>query len=78
MALGGRQIILFFICCIYLGWGAVKITFWGNHKSPTHLQQASVPIVDFNTCSTKAGSRVHDATMVCIGGSGKVACHGDR
>ncbi|XP_058971899.2 chymotrypsinogen B-like [Pocillopora verrucosa] len=63
--------------CWISGWGAVKITFWGNHKSPTHLQQASVPIVDFNTCSTKAGSRVHDATMVCIGGSGKVACHGD-
>ena len=35
-------------------------------------------MVDNNTCKKKAGDGAHDPTMVCVGGAGKGACHGDR
>ncbi len=63
---------------LLLGWGTEGFNIWGTAKSPEFLQQANVPVVDSRTCAQKAGSRVHDATMVCIGGKGQVACHGDR
>ncbi|KAJ7389461.1 Chymotrypsinogen B [Desmophyllum pertusum] len=64
--------------CWISGWGTQKFNFWGTAKSPEYLQQANVPVVNSRTCANKAGDRVHDATMVCIGGVGQVACHGDR
>ncbi|XP_078381475.1 transmembrane protease serine 9-like [Oculina patagonica] len=64
--------------CWISGWGTEGFNIWGTAKSPEFLQQANVPVVDSRTCAQKAGSRVHDATMVCIGGKGQVACHGDR
>ncbi|CAH3166039.1 unnamed protein product, partial [Porites lobata] len=63
--------------CWISGWGTERFNFWGSAKSPTHLQQAYVPVVDNNTCKKKAGDRAHDPTMVCVGGAGKGACHGD-
>ncbi|KAL9965246.1 hypothetical protein ACROYT_G029017 [Oculina patagonica] len=63
--------------CWISGWGTEGFNIWGTAKSPEFLQQANVPVVDSRTCAQKAGSRVHDATMVCIGGKGQVACHGD-
>ncbi|CAH3105561.1 unnamed protein product, partial [Porites lobata] len=63
--------------CWISGWGTQRFSFWGNAKPPSHLQQANVPVVDYNTCAQKAGSKVHDQSMVCVGGAGKVACHGD-
>lgn len=62
----------------FVGWGTERFNFWGKAKPPKLLQQANVPVVDCETCAQKAGSPVHDATMVCVGGEGKGACHGDR
>ncbi len=62
----------------FVGWGTERFNFWGTAKPPKFLQQANVPIVDYKTCAEKSGDLVHDDTMVCIGGQGKGACHGDR
>ncbi|XP_078380606.1 chymotrypsinogen B-like [Oculina patagonica] len=63
--------------CWISGWGTERFNFWGWAKPPKYLQQANVPVVDSKACAQKAGSLVHDATMVCIGGQGKGACYGD-
>ena len=78
MATRGKISIKYSLNRYYLGWRTQRFSFWGNAKPPSHLQQANVPVVDYSTCARKAGSRVHDQTMVCVGGAGKVACHGDR
>ena len=78
MVTRGKISIKYSLNRFYLGWGTQRFSFWGNAKPPSHLQQANVPVVDYSTCAQKAGSRVHDQTMVCVGGAGKVACHGDR
>ncbi|KAL9965244.1 hypothetical protein ACROYT_G029015 [Oculina patagonica] len=64
--------------CWISGWGTVKFNFLGTAKPPMYLQQANVPIVDYNTCAKKSGDLVHGAKMVCTGGDGKVSCHGDN
>ncbi|NXU53073.1 CTRC protein, partial [Turnix velox] len=61
--------------CYITGWGRLRT---GGPLADT-LQQALLPVVDYETCSQKNwwGSNVKP-TMVCAGGDGNVAgCNGD-
>ncbi|XP_060109120.1 chymotrypsin-like elastase family member 1 [Heteronotia binoei] len=61
--------------CYITGWGKTQT----NGQLASVLQQASLPVVSYATCSTSAywGSTVKD-TMVCAGGDGtRAGCQGD-
>ncbi|XP_043824033.1 chymotrypsin-like elastase family member 1 [Dromiciops gliroides] len=61
--------------CYITGWGKTKT----NGQLAETLQQASLPVVSYETCSSSSywGSTVKN-TMVCAGGDGvKSGCQGD-
>uniref|UniRef100_A0A8D0BRT6 Peptidase S1 domain-containing protein n=1 Tax=Salvator merianae TaxID=96440 RepID=A0A8D0BRT6_SALMN len=61
--------------CYITGWGRL----WTNGPISDTLQQALLPVVDYQTCSQRDwwGSNVK-TTMVCAGGDGVVSgCNGD-
>ncbi|XP_058674653.1 chymotrypsin-C-like [Ammospiza caudacuta] len=64
--------------CYVTGWGRVS-SKWTNGPLADALQQALLPVVDYETCSKWDwwGSLVRN-TMVCAGGDGIVSgCNGD-
>ena len=52
MVTRGKISIKYSMNRFYLGWGTQRFSFWGNAKPPSHLQQANVPVVDYNTCKS--------------------------
>ena len=58
----------------FSGWG--RISSSSNHVADK-LKQSLVPVVDQRTCARKNGANVHEDSMVCVGGAGSSACHGD-
>ncbi|XP_020821835.1 chymotrypsin-like elastase family member 1 [Phascolarctos cinereus] len=61
--------------CYITGWGLTKT----NGQLADNLQEAYLPVVDYDTCSSRSywGSTVKN-TMVCAGGDGlKAGCQGD-
>ncbi|GCB66848.1 proproteinase E-like isoform X2 [Scyliorhinus torazame] len=60
--------------CYITGWGRL----YTNGPLPGKLQQAYIPVIDYEHCSQRDwwGSTVK-TTMVCAGGAEKAGCNGD-
>ena len=57
------------------GWG--RFSQSSSHGSRV-LKEANLPIVGQSECARKNGDKVHEQTMVCVGGgTGTTVCHGD-
>ncbi|XP_075922774.1 chymotrypsin-like elastase family member 2A [Petromyzon marinus] len=60
--------------CYATGWGSLDT----SGPFPSALQQASLPVVDYATCSQPSwwGSSLR-SSVICAGGSTRSACYGD-